>query len=230
MKFSDKLNLLMAKKNMTQAQLANEIKVSKQAVQFWASGRSAPKGTNLAKLCQFFGVAPEWFENEAETQIIQAEVKQFVKEDTPPDGYVAIPEYELRFAAGPDSGEPTWEEVNDHDVAWYRADYLMSKGANPSRCKRAKVVGDSMSPELEDGDTVLFLEEVSPMPACVNIRDGAIYLISTEGALRVKRLSKIKNGIRVISANPAYPVEDYLGEEADGLRIYGRVIEIIRSL
>ena len=231
MKFKDKLNLLMANRHLNQAQLAAELSVSKQAVQFWASGRSEPKGTNLARISQYFGVSTEWLENESETAVAQASVRSFIQgEELPPDGYVAIPEYRLTFAAGDDPGEPTWEEEHDADVAWYREEYLRSKGATPARCKRAKVIGDSMSPVLEDGDVVLFCEEPDTRPGCVNIRDGSIYLIRTNGALRVKRLSRIKNGIRVISANPAYPVEDYTGDEADAISIYGRVLEINRSL
>lgn len=59
MAMHNKINLLMAKKGMTQADLAQAIGVSRQAVHKWTSGASDPKGPNLAKLCDYFGTTPD---------------------------------------------------------------------------------------------------------------------------------------------------------------------------
>lgn len=225
MEFKDKLNLLLSREKLNQADLAQKIGVSRQAVQVWASGRSVPKGTNLAKICEFFGVSPEWFSNQSSVSKEEVRVKSFVPgEDTPPEGYVSIPEYQLTFSAG-NGSEPEWEQTKKSSAAWYKVDYLRSKGVNPARCRRAKVVGDSMEPLLFSGDTILWEENVDPHIGCNRIVDGSIYVLAVDGALRIKKLAHIKNGIRIISINPAYPPEDYFGDEADGIRLFGRVIE-----
>lgn len=59
MAMHDKINLFMAKKGMTQADLAQAIGVSRQAVQKWTSGAGDPGGTNPAKPCDCFGTTPD---------------------------------------------------------------------------------------------------------------------------------------------------------------------------
>lgn len=159
-------------------------------------------------------------------------VKAYIpEEETPPPGYVAIPEYRLEFSAG-NGGEAEWVVVEDSVPAWYRRDFFQKNHINPDRCRRAKVTGDSMEPTLCAGDTIMFEEFLEKTPGVNHIHDGAIYAITVEGAYRVKRLAHCKGGILVISDNEGrYPEECYLGEEvARCLRIYGRVIEVTRAL
>lgn len=229
MHFKDKLNLLLSRKGLNQAEFAAAIGVSRQAVQVWASGRSEPKGTNLAKVAEFFGVAPDWFSEEATLDSTGSPVREFAPgEEEPPEGYIAIPEYQLEIGASGnlDGGEPSWSAVNDSETAWYRVDELRARGIDPSMCKRAPAHGDSMEPLIFDGDMILWEENRDPAPGLCRIIDGQIYVIGVEHGLRVKKLARIKDGIKVISVNPSYPPEDYKGEDADNMRIYGRVVEV----
>lgn len=58
-----------------------------------------------------------------------------------------------------------------------------------------------------------------------------VYVISIDGARKIKRLSTLKDGVRIISDNESrYPAEDFRGDECDRVRIYGRVIEVTRPL
>lgn len=86
-----------------------------------------------------------------------------------------------------------------------------------------------MEPTICDGDTFLFYEECDSRPGCVIIADGQIYAISVEGQLKVKRLSKTKDGIVVRSDNPDYHPEVYSGNDLSKLRIYGKIVEINRA-
>lgn len=86
-----------------------------------------------------------------------------------------------------------------------------------------------MEPTICDGDTFLFYEECDSRPGCVIIADGQIYAISVEGQLKVKRLSKTKDGIVVRSDNPDYQPEIYSGDDLSKLRIYGKIVEINRA-
>lgn len=62
------------------------------------------------------------------------------------------------------------------------------------------------------------------------LRDGEIYVLSIDGTRKIKRLSKVKGGVEVISDNTRYKPETYTGDECDTMRIYGRVVEIIRKI
>jgi len=56
MKFSENIKYLRKKEKLTQEQLADKLKVSRQAVTKWESGQTLPDLTNLKDIAVFFGV------------------------------------------------------------------------------------------------------------------------------------------------------------------------------
>lgn len=225
MNIGDRINLLLAKKNLTQAQVADAIKVTRQAMSFWCTGRSFPTGQNLMKLAQFFGVNHEWLKTGETNQTEKfEEVRGIEPEEMTPEGFVAIPEYQLVFSCGGGAEPPRseFELRSGIKPAYYRREFFIERHLNPAKCKRATVDGDSMEPVLFDGDKVLFVEENQP----VRIKDGAVYAISYFGDLKMKRLFQKANGEIVIhSDNPQYADETVSLVDQDALRIYGRVID-----
>lgn len=223
---ADRLNLLLAQKNLTHADLALAIGVSRQAVQKWASGRSAPKGTNLAKICQFFDVTTEWMTRGEDhlQQVLKVEsVGSYHEDDPTPDGYVAIPEYRITFGAGSDE-PPTIEEEQNSRKALYRQDFFDAHGVKAENCKRYKVHGDSMQPTLNDGDTVLVVENPE------RIVDGDVYVFSVRNEMMIKRLYRRANGTIVIHSDNEdgrYIDEEMTPEdqEREYFRVYGHAIE-----
>jgi len=211
-------------KGLTQANLARFCGVSTGAISQWMGGGGIDI-KNIVKIAQFLEVSPKWL------QTGEGEVKTYcANEETPPPGVVAIPEYELRFSAGGNgANEPEWEVVNNSRPVWYEIDELRQFGVNPERCKRARVTGDSMEPTLSAGDVVLWAQEIDPRVGCVHILDGCIYVLSIEGTCKIKRLSRIKNGLSVMSDNSRYPTEIYSGDECESIRIFGRVLEVKRK-
>lgn len=237
MTFADRFNLALMRKGLSRRRLADLIGVSQQSVQYWATGRNAPSPERLVALARVLGVTPEWLMTGAGDENAPAStsnVRVYMPEeaDTPPAGVIAIPEYELTFSAGAGAEpEPEWVIVEDATPFWYREDWFTKRRLLPSRCKRALVRGDSMEPIISSGDHIMFYEELDPSVGCVQVVEGKIYVISVGNEMRVKRLTKVKNGLRLISENAAmFPPETYTGEECDRIRIYGRVIEITRSL
>ena len=223
----DRLNLLLAKKGLTQSELAEKLHVSRQAVQFWASGRSEPKGTNLANLCEYFDVSPEWMTKGAHEELSGQAVTAAPEEESGeiPDAYVEIPEYQIVFAAGdgPDD-TPTWEELKDGDKAVYRREFFQKMRIRPEDCVRWTVEGDSMEPFLCDHDKVLVLRE--KCPEAPFIVDGGVYCISPCGRRRAKRLYEgAKGKIIIHSDNPRYPEEVVEPEDREYFRVLGKVIE-----
>ena len=219
------LRSLMAEHGLTQVQLADELGVSRQSVSRWLRGYPIDD-KNLKKLVAYFGIS------EQELRFGRAaSVSVYDEGDTPPDDVVVIHEYRLTFGAALEGREPEpeWEIVEGGDDYWYKRSFFQKRHLNPDRCKRARVSGDSMEPTICDGDTFLFYEECDSRPGCVIIADGQIYAISVEGQLKVKRLSKTKDGIVVRSDNPDYHPEVYSGNDLSKLRIYGKIVEINRA-
>ena len=227
MSCGERISELMKSKRMTQQEVADKIGVARQSISLWQKDQTVPSGKNLEKLAAALGTTSGYLLF-GQTN---SSIKTFDNGDTPPDDVVVIHEYRLTFGASPSGVEPVpeWELVDDGDDYWYKRTFFQKRHLNPDRCKRARVSGDSMEPTICDGDTFLFYEECDSRPGCVIIADGQIYAISVEGQLKVKRLSKTKDGIVVRSDNPDYQPEIYSGDDLSKLRIYGKIIEINRA-
>ena len=86
-----------------------------------------------------------------------------------------------------------------------------------------KVVGDSMSPLIMEGDLVLVrCQEI------VESGEYAVVLIDNEDGV-VKKVNFGRNYIELISINPYYPPRRFEGNEMERIRIFGKVIESKRK-
>lgn len=227
MSCGQRITELMKNKRLTQQEVADKVGVARQSISLWQKDKTVPSGTNLEKLASALGTTSSYLLFGSP----DSSIKTFDQGDTPPDDVVVIHEYRLTFGANPAGVEPVaeWEIVEDGDDYWYKRSFFQKRHLNPDHCRRARVSGDSMEPTICGGDTFMFYEEPDSRPCCVVISDGQIYAISVDGQLKVKRLSKSKDGIVVRSDNPNYQPEVYSGDDISRLRIYGKVIEINRA-
>lgn len=215
--------LLTNSKGKTQASLARYCGVSTAAVAQWVkTGYITEK--NLERAASFLNVDYYWLKTGQTVRTVKLE------EEPVPDGYSAIPAYELIVGANNDyEAEPTWEEVPSTKPVILPDELFQKYQVLPSQCKQVTVSGNSMEPFLFDGDSVVFYEFPDPRPGSTPIVDGKIYVIGINGAWRIKRLSRIRRGFLVMSDNPTYQPEEYTGDDCDQLRIYGRVIYVSRD-
>ncbi|HSG34904.1 MAG TPA: S24 family peptidase [Sphingomonadaceae bacterium] len=126
--------------------------------------------------------------------------------------WAEIPRLPLDASAGP--GTLAGEEAA-FDAFRFSARWLREQGLDPQRLSAIAVAGDSMEPELRDGDEILVDRSKR------TLREG-IHVIRLGDALHVKRVQAGRPGqLLLISANPAYPpIEVGLGEA----EIVGRVV------
>ena len=102
----------------------------------------------------------------------------------------------------------------------FRQSWLKSKGLNKANAKIVRARGNSMADRINDGDILLVNTSVNTLS-----QDG-IYVIELDGEDYVKLLQRdfSTGGVRVISYNPVFPMQLLQGEEANKLRICGRVV------
>lgn len=226
--FVEYVQAKLDERGKTVTQMCRDIGIARQNFFHWRKGR-APADESVQLIADYLRVEAQ----ELRDVLDHGLVRVYSPDDdpAPPDGYAVIPEYELTLSAGNGNQEPEWVEVHSSKPVVYDIDFFVEHGVTPKQCKRARVQGDSMEPFIYADDRVVFAEFPDPHVPLVRIIDGDIYVISIDGAMKVKRLSTVKDGIVVSSDNVAkYPPETYSGEEQDRLRIYGKVIEIKRSL
>lgn len=136
--------------------------------------------------------------------------------------FVAVPKACSRISAG--GGIFPKEELIEERYA-FRSDWLRALGAEPGRVVLLEVEGDSMSPVLEEGDTVLIDLDRT------RFREGKLFAVAIGEGLFVKRLQMTtgKRGpqVRVISVNMEYHTFECSTED---ITILGEVVWFGRTL
>jgi phage repressor protein C with HTH and peptisase S24 domain len=135
-----------------------------------------------AKLARYFGVS--------EAMLGGREVEA--------EELISVPVLDVQASAGPGAFADS-----EHARARMRFDPSWLRGLNldARQLSVIQVVGDSMSPTLDDGDDIL----VDRGDAAMNLRDG-IYVLRLDGVLNVKRLvvDRARRRVSVKSDNAAY--------------------------
>lgn len=136
---------------------------------------------------------------------------------TPPD-HIRLPLLVMEAGMGEGLEVSELPEVIEYlDVARWWAEMNL-----PRPLERIKVItgrGDSNSPLINDGD-IVFVDT-----GCDRFDGEGLYVFNWNGRALIKRLAPNlrTNGLRIISANPAYPVEEISMAETEQLHIAGRV-------
>lgn len=209
------INKLLAERGWNGVDLAHASGVKQSTAFSILSGKTKDlKVSNLLKIAQTLGVSVESLLGIQEQKVVALDV-----DELPPEDYVQIPEYRVKFGCG-DCSEPTFEEANEVRPATYHLSYFSAIGINPQNCIRLKAEGDSMVPLICDGDTVLIDTSQT------TIVDGKIYAFLQETSLRIKRLRRVgTTKLALISENPDVERETITLDDNLFFKIIGRVIE-----
>ena len=195
----------------TQNDLANILGVNRSAIT-----QARKKGTIpdkwILKLYRLFGLDPDWLETGigSKGNLPSTDIDHTFQQ---------IPKVTARLSAGGGSFE-VGSEIEGYYA--FRKDWLLSKG-NANRMVLLDIFGNSMEPELKDGDTVLIDESQKDIIA------GAVYAVGVEDTILVKRVEKHPKKLVLRSDNTAYVPIFLEGAEADDVRIIGKVIWVCRE-
>lgn len=100
---------------------------------------------------------------------------------------------------------------------------LASLGVREDQSAMLRAQGDSMVPTIQDGDRMLIDERDRKLTA-----KGGVFVLRLDGALMVKRVAKIGDGIAVTSDNPEFPPIPV--QAPDAIEVLGRVVWLSRAL
>lgn len=125
---------------------------------------------------------------------------------------------------------PLYESVSAGFGAYaddYIVDYVPLRFSNSHEASETlciKVSGDSMSPNIKDGDTIIVHKQDS-----VDSGDIAVLLIDGEEAV-VKKVIYDAENIELHSFNPIYPVRTFSGADVLRVRVVGKVKKRIEEI
>jgi len=217
------------------ADLAERIGISARTYEGYEQGRSPPKVATLRGLAEL-GVDLNWLLTGEGTAI--APIQPMINSSLPriarkssethaiamfasatelgPE-FVLLPRYEVRAAAG-GGAVVSSEQIVDHLA--FKTDWVRhTLRRNPANLILIEAMGDSMEPTIADGDLLLVDTTEG------KVRDNAIYALSVDGDLIVKRVQRAiaSGGVTIISDNPRYQPQQLDAREVTQLRVIGQV-------
>ncbi len=191
----------------TQAALARVLGVGRAAVSLVKKKGAVPPRWIL-ELSVRYNIDSTWLESGVGLPHPEESSEAFA------DDFARIPKVAARLSAGGGSFE-TGGEVEGYYA--FRKDWIGTKG-NPSDMVLMEVYGNSMEPELKEGDVVLLDQSKQDVLA------GGIYAIGVEDTVMVKRVEKRPGQIVLHSDNKDYTPIFLGGDELQNVRVLGQVM------
>ena len=204
MSFYKNVSDLCAQRGISLTRMSSDLGFGSSIMTNWRKG-SVPQNRTLKKIADYFGVSVESLTSDKQPAIV----------DTKPlDGYqlFSIPVFE-NVSAG------FGAYANDNIV-----DYMPLPFKSETEAKESlviHVVGDSMSPVINDGNFIQVR-----MQSSVDSGDIAVVLIDENEGF-VKRVEYGANYINLISLNPLYPPRVFSNAEIQRVRVLGRIRKVI---
>lgn len=190
--------------NRTQLDLAEYMGVSQATVSNWCKGIKMPRMTKIDMICNYFDIKRSDLMNNKSEQVTRS-----IRKGVP------IPVYGHVAAGIP---LEMIEDVIDTEE--------ISEGmAHTGEFFGLKIKGDSMTPDICDGDIVIVRQQS-------DAETGDIVIATINGdEATCKRLRKYKGGIELISTNPSYDTFEFSNEEIleKPVKILGKVVESRRK-
>ncbi len=190
----------------SQSELARELDINRSGITHARNNNKIPDKW-IIKLYRKFSLNPKWVETGVGSAFIHKQSDVDVE-------FKSVPKVAARLSAGTGSFDC---EENITDYLSFQTSWLSRKGS-ANAMVAMEVFGQSMEPVIREGDTVLIDQSQQQVLA------GAIYAVGVEDTILVKRLEKHPNKLVLCSDNKDYEPIFLEREEAEKVRIIGKVI------
>ena len=191
---------MTAEQNMSMSELARRVGIAKSAISRYFTGTRELPLNRIGDFASALHTTPNFLLG--------------VKEDNNPQG-IKIPVLGTVAAGIPISAV---EDILDYEE-------IPQSWQNQGEFFGLKIKGDSMKPDINDGDTVILKQQPT-----ANNGDVVIALVNGDDAT-CKKFEKLDNGIMLISNNSEYSPMYFSNEEVitKPVVIVGRVVELRRK-
>jgi len=196
-------------RGVSQTKLAELAGISKATLIRHESGERSPSSRDVVTIAEALEVDLGWLLTG--DGVAPQGLESFRVKEPPAEQSVVIPLIAARVGAGQgDLGDDAFDgtyPLHSEDAA--------ALGHPRVLLRAVRVRGDSMEPNLSDGDTVIVAQDADAL-------DGVVVL-SLGGAVIVKSVQRLPGGkLRIVSENPKYEALDASPE--DDVRVIGRVV------
>lgn len=203
---SGKLKSKRKELKLSQEELARIIGVDQKTISHWENGINEPQLNKLRIFCDNFKVPMSYFTGEISKQI---------------EDVMYIDYYSDVYASCGPGGLIASENKETLAIP---TELLPTKLKRDKNYTIIRTRGDSMAPEIQDGDLLLIEHYTGEQ-----IIDNSVYLFMYENEIFVKRLSKNINEMIITSDNKNYRQIVLRNEELENFHIIGKVFGFARK-
>ncbi len=199
---ADRIKEGMELRQLKQSDLVEMTGISKGALSSYISGRYVPKQTNIYLISKALNVNESWL----------------MGNDVPMERNISTKKGVVIPVLGRVAAGIPIEAIEDVIDTEEITDEMAKTGTHFG----LQIHGDSMEPRMCEGDVVIVRQQD-------DAESGDIVIATVNGAdATCKRLRKYRDGIELISNNPAYKPMFYSNEEIEQkpVRIIGKVVEL----
>jgi phage repressor protein C with HTH and peptisase S24 domain len=210
-------------KRLTQAQLGKAVRVSKQTISAIERGSTLqPAYSTLAAIAKALDVSADWLLTGRGPKTPEGRVEEAISyAATHLQDYVRLRVMEGAASGGDGMVNSDYPEVvREIEVAAWQLRQQLGFVPSENRVQLVTVRGDSMYPDIKNGDVVM-VDTATP-----HFGADGLYLINMHGSTFVKRLQMLPDGIHIISTNPKYLSHTISVDEADELHVGGRIVGV----
>ena len=194
--------------HLTQEELGAKIGVSASTIGMYEQGRRSPDNEKILILANLFGVTTDYLLGNDDTKLpegaIPVDVSTFIK----------IPVYgEVSAGTGcfAENHIIGYEYISPDSISQYEEYFFL------------KVKGDSMEPQICNGDYALIQKQTS-----IDSGSIAVVIIDNEDGV-IKKVNYGSDWIELVSFNPYYPPRRFEGSDVQRISVVGLVKEIKRK-
>ena len=207
-KFEERLKTLRASKDMSQMELAKQLKISKSSINMYERGEREPGIETLEAIADFFNVDLDYLLGKSDF----ANRHEWLSSLDKVTNIIPLPETrKIPLLGAIACGAPILAQENIEDFVdipkHIKADFALS-------CQ-----GDSMiNARIFDGDIVYIRQQDT-------VESGEIAaVLNDDGEATLKRVRIYSDHIVLEPENPMYPPKSFWNEEMNNIRILGKAV------
>ena len=219
MKFNERIKFIRKHLGLNQKEFGDILGVSQRAISNWESGRNEPSIEVLNSISTKWAINPTWLLTGRGEMFLKDESKQIAIQKTQNNQDEITLNYYPEVYAAAGYGATNQDFTPVETITLPKKFLIEILNIFPTYpLDIIKVIGDSMEPYIQDGETVLV--ERNPKP-----RNGDIVIANINGEVYIKRIEKDPFGkwIKFISDNPLYETFKIEGEDLKSVDIIGIV-------
>jgi len=212
--FSERVRSVIGKNSMRS--FAKKAGVHPASISQYLTGKTEPTRPTLIAIAEAVGVSVEWLATG------RGPKHPDTPNEWPPDGYTIIREYEVEVSAG--TGIDAQRGQAGFSIVQKR--WIDKIGAKAEDLVLVNVTGDSMTPTVDHGDSVI-VDTSSKGTA-----RGGVFVVRIRDELLVKLVERdpIKNRMILKSSNKNYrDIEIDLNDENLDFEVVGRVVRAVKD-